>query len=107
MPDAGIIRHMALFWLNDPHSAAGRAMLAEGLETLRGIEQVRTLHIGMPAPTEDRDVVDHSYDLSESMTFDSVADQEAYQTHPIHQAFIARCGHLWKRVLVYDIADFT
>ena len=41
------------------------------------------------------------------MRFDSLADQAAYQTHPVHQAFIARCGHLWERVLVYDIADFV
>jgi Stress responsive A/B Barrel Domain len=107
MSDQGQIRHMALFWLNRFDSAADRAMLAEGLETLRAIPQVKTLHIGMPASTEDRDVVDHSYDLSESMTFDSLADQSAYQTHPIHQAFIAKCGHLWSRVLVYDIADFA
>ena len=71
------------------------------------IEQVKTLHIGMPGATEARDVVDHSWSLSESMTFDSLADQAAYQTHPLHQAFIARCGHLWARVLVYDIADYA
>ena len=101
------LRHMALFWLNNPDSAKDRAMLAEGLETLRGIEQVRTLDIGMPAPTEARDVVDHSWNVSESMTFDSVADQTIYQTHPLHLAFIARCGHLWARVLVYDIVDIA
>ena len=82
-------------------------MLAEGLETLRAIRQVKTLHIGMPAATEARDVVDHSWNVSESMTFDSPADQATYQTDPVHQDFIARCGHLWARVLVYDIADFA
>ena len=101
------IRHLALFWLKQPDSAADLAMLADGVETLRQIEQVRDLHIGMPASTESRDVVDHSYSLSESMTFASLADQATYQTHPVHQAFIARCGHLWGRVLVYDIADFA
>jgi hypothetical protein len=101
------IRHMALFWLKRANSAEDRAMLAEGLETLRAIPQVRDLHIGMPAATEARDVVDHSYSVSESMTFESVADQATYQVHPIHQAFIARCGHLWERVLVYDITDYV
>jgi hypothetical protein len=101
------IRHMALFWLKNPASADDRAQLVAGLETLRGIEQVRTLHIGMPAPTEDRDVVDSSYSVVESMTFDSLADQAAYQVHPLHQAFIASCGRLWERVLVYDIADYA
>ena len=41
------------------------------------------------------------------MTFDSVADQEAYQPHPLHKAFIERCGHLWEKVVVYDITDFA
>ena len=98
---------MALFWLNNPDSFADRAMLAEGLETLRGIEQVKSLHIGVPGATEARGVVDHSWNVSESMVFDSLAEQATYQTHPLHQAFIARCGHLWARVLVYDIADFA
>ena len=101
------IRHMALFWLKNPDSAEDLAMLAAGVETLRAIEQVRTLHIGVPAATEARDVVDHSWSLSESMMFDNVADQEAYQPHPLHQAFIERCGHLWDRVVVYDIADYA
>ena len=100
------LRHMALFWLKNPGSAGDLAALAEGVETLRAIEQVQSLHIGRPAATEDREVVDHSYSLSESMTFASLADQAAYQVHPLHQAFIARCGHLWERVLVYDIVDY-
>ena len=107
MSGKSTIRHMALFWLKQPDSAADRDMLAEGLESLRAIEQVRSLHIGMPAPTEMRDVVDSSYSLCESMIFDSLSDQAAYQDHPIHQAFIARYGHLWDRVLVYDIADYA
>jgi Stress responsive A/B Barrel Domain len=101
------IRHIALFWLSNPGSSADRAELVEGLETLRAIPQVRSLHIGIPASTEDRDVVDHSWQVSESMTFDSLVDQADYQVHPLHQAFIARCAHLWERVLVYDIADLA
>jgi hypothetical protein len=107
MSTNGQIRHMALFWLKNPGSAEDRAMLAAGLETLRGIEQVRSLHIGQPAATEARDVVDNSFNLSESMVFDSLEDQAAYQVHQIHQDFIARCGHLWDRVVVYDVCDFA
>ncbi len=107
MSSDGPVRHMALFWLKIPASAEDLAKLAEGVEPLRAIEQVRTLHIGIPAATEARDVVDHSWSLSESMTFDSVADQEAYQPHPLHKAFIERCGHLWVKVVVYDITDYA
>ncbi len=105
MSDAPFLRHIALFWLKRPDSAEDRARLIAGLETLRAIPQVRTLHIGVPATTEARDVVDHSWSVSESMTFDSLEDQAAYQPHPLHQAFIAACGDLWERVLVYDIVD--
>lgn len=97
--------HHALFWLKNPKSMQDRDRLIAGLKTLRGIEFIRELHIGIPAPTEKRDVVDASYDVSEMMRFDSVEDQKAYQDHPIHQAFIADCGHLWERVVVYDAMD--
>jgi hypothetical protein len=105
MSESGQIRHLALFWLIRPDSAEDIARLIAGLETLRAIPQVQTLHIGRPASTEARDVVDHSWSVSESMTFASTADQADYQVHPVHQAFIAACGHLWARVVVYDIAD--
>jgi len=63
---------------------------------------VRDLRIGLPAGTEARDVVDASFDVSELMVFDSLADQKAYQDHPVHQAFVAQCSHLWTKVVVYD-----
>lgn len=97
--------HHALFWLKNPESAQDRDRLIAGLKSLRGINVIRELHIGTPAATEKRDVVDASYDVSEVMRFDSLEDQKTYQDHPIHQAFVAECGHLWKRVVVYDAVD--
>lgn len=94
--------HHVLFWLKNPDSAEDRDQLIAGLRTLAGIEAIRGLHIGVPAPTEARDVVDASYDVSELMFFDSVADQKIYQDHPIHQQFVAKCSHLWRKVVVYD-----
>lgn len=105
MTETPFLRHMALFWLKRPQSDEDRARLIAGLETLRGIPQVLTLHIGVPGYTEAREVVDNTWSVSESMTFASYADQADYQVHPIHQAFIAECGDLWERVLVYDIVD--
>ena len=60
------------------------------------------VHIGLPANTEARDVVDNSFDVSEHMVFASVADQKAYQDHPIHTAFAQICGELCQRVVVHD-----
>jgi hypothetical protein len=36
------------------------------------------------------------------MEFDSPADQKLYQDHPLHHEFVATCGHLWRKVVVYD-----
>lgn len=97
--------HHALFWLKNPASQEDRARLIEGLQTLRQIDVIRVLHIGVPASTEKREVVDSSYDVSEVMLFDDEAAQSAYQAHPIHQKFVEQCAHLWRKVLVYDALD--
>ncbi len=94
--------HHVFFWLNDPASTADRDRLIAGLRTLAAIPAIRALHIGVPADTEARDVVDGSYQVSELMFFDTVADQKAYQDHPIHRAFVADCEKLWRKVVVYD-----
>lgn len=99
--DAKLIHHV-FFWLKNPGSAEDRASLIAGLNTLRGIDRIGSLHIGVPAATEKRDVVDSSYDVSELMFFATTTDQKSYQDHPIHQAFVSKCGHLWSKVLVYD-----
>ena len=102
-PPARALVHHVFFWLKNPGSAADREQLIAGLATLRAIPVIRTLLIGVPAPTENRDVVDASYDVSELMYFDNAVDQKTYQDHPIHQAFVQTCGHLWQRVVVYDM----
>lgn len=94
--------HTAYFWLKNPGSKADREQLIAGLETLRQVPSVKALHIGLPATTEKRDVVDNSFDVSELMFFDDLEGQSAYQSHPIHQAFVKNCSHLWQKVAVKD-----
>lgn len=95
--------HHVFFWLKNPDSKDDLARLLAGLRTLGGIETVRAIHIGVPAETEQRGVVDASYSASEILFFDDVAGQNAYQVHPIHQRFVKDCEHLWERVVVYDV----
>jgi hypothetical protein len=96
------IYHQVFFWLRRPDEAGDRERLIAGLTTLATIPQVRELRVGVPASTERRDVVDASFDVSELMIFDSLTDQKAYQDHPVHRAFVADCGPLWRKVVVYD-----
>lgn len=95
--------HHVFFWLKRPGNEDDRAELIKGLQTLTAVPQVKKLLIGTPASTEKRDVVDNSFDVSELMYFDNAADQDAYQVHPTHKAFVDKCSHLWERVVVYDM----
>lgn len=102
-PAAGKIVHHVFFWLKNPDSAADRDQLIAGLRKLASVEVVRSLQIGVPASTEQRDVVDSSFHVSELMVFDNVVDQKTYQDHPVHKDFVAKCSHLWAKVIVYDM----
>jgi len=104
-PEKPMLSHHVFFWLKNPDSASDRDKLIAGLKNLRRIEGIKALHIGVPAATEKRDVVDNSYTVSELMFFDDLAAQARYQDHPIHKAFIESCSSLWAKVLVYDAMD--
>ncbi|TLV03706.1 Dabb family protein [Dyadobacter luticola] len=97
--------HHVFFWLKNPGSTADRDRIIEGLKTLRKIETIKELRIGVVASTEKRDVVDNSWGVSELMFFENLEGQAAYQVHPIHQQFIKDCSHLWDKVIVYDALD--
>lgn len=95
--------HHVFFWLKKPGSETDRKLLIEGLKTLKAINEIKQLLIGIPASTEKRDVVDNSFDVSELMYFDNTEGQSAYQVHPIHKAFVEKYSHLWEKVVVYDM----
>ena len=94
--------HHVFFWLKNPDSKEDLAKLIAGVQSLAAIETVRSIHVGVPASTEKREVVDNSYHVSELLGFDDVAGQDAYQVHPLHQKFVDEHQHLWSKVVVYD-----
>ena len=99
------LAHHVFFWLKNPESKEDLKKLLDGLQKLEKIESVRGLHIGVPAKTEKRPVIDDSYSASELIFFDDLAGQDIYQVHPIHKKFIEDCSHLWQKVIVYDSMD--
>lgn len=101
----GSLIHQVLFWLKNPESKEDRDQLVKGLRTLSEIATVRSIHIGIPADTEKREVVDNSFSVSELIFFDDIAGQNTYQEHPIHVKFVSDCSHLWKKVVVYDSTE--
>lgn len=100
--EKNVLVHHVFFWLKNPDNKEDLAKLLAGVKSLAKIETIQFLHVGVPASTEKRDVVDNSYAVSELMFFKDLAGQKTYQDHPIHQKFIADCSHLWERVVVYD-----
>jgi hypothetical protein len=99
------ILHFVLFWLKNPASKEDLNKLIDGLRTLKKIEVVRKIHIGTPAKTEPRPVIDNSYSVSALSFFDDLAGQKIYQDHPVHKKFIENCSKLWEKFLVYDAMD--
>ncbi len=100
-----MLSHHVLFWLKNPESKEDLAKLIQGLNSLRKIETIKDLQIGVPASTEKRDVVDTSFSISELMFFDDVEGQNVYQDHPLHKKFIEDCSGLWAKVIVYDAIE--
>ncbi|HOI49213.1 MAG TPA: Dabb family protein [Prolixibacteraceae bacterium] len=101
----GTLVHHVFFWLKDPNNPAVRKQFEKGISQLLKVETIRLSHVGVPASTEKRDVVDHSYTYSYLVFFDSKEEQEIYQQHPLHLQFIEECSPLWSKVVVYDSVD--
>jgi hypothetical protein len=97
--------HHVFFWLKNPSSSDDLKKLLEGIGTLRQINSLRLVKIGVPASTEDRDVIDNTYSVSLLTFFDDTKGHDEYQVHPIHKKFVENYSHLWQKVVVYDSID--
>lgn len=93
--------HHVLFYLKNPASGADKAKLLEGLNKLAKVPTIKMVHIGQPAATS-RAVIERSYAFSWLCFFDSPADEELYQKHPIHDEFRNNYASLWDKVVIYD-----
>ncbi len=97
--------HHVYFWLKNPTSKEDLNKLIEGVNTLKKIETLRMVKVGVPAATTKRDVIDDSYSISLLMVFDDVKGHDTYQEHPIHTNFVSTYSPLWNKVVVYDSMD--
>jgi Stress responsive A/B Barrel Domain len=100
-----VLVHHVFFWLKNPVSKEDLAKLIEGINSLKKIETLRMVKIGMPAGTTKRDVIDDSYSLSLLTNFDDIKGHDTYQDHPIHTKFVETYSPLWSKVVVYDSMD--
>jgi len=99
------LMHHVFFWLKEPKNQAHREQFEKALNALLKVETIKLSHVGIPAATEERGVVDNTYTYSYMVMFDTLEDQFVYQKHPIHLKFIEENSHLWNKVVVYDSVD--
>ncbi|MFD2570840.1 Dabb family protein [Spirosoma soli] len=93
--------HHVLFYLKNKGNEADKAKLLEGLNKLAKVPTIKMVHIGTPAAT-NREVINRDYTFSWLCFFNSPADEEAYQKHPIHDEFRNNYASLWEKVVIYD-----
>ena len=100
----GMFIHHVYFWLKNSGNKEDKAKLIEGLKKLSKVKTIKDFYIGKPAATR-REVIDSSYDVSWLLFFENAADQDSYQTDPVHLKFVEECSSLWTKVTVYDSMD--
>jgi ABC-type glycerol-3-phosphate transport system substrate-binding protein len=94
--------HTVFFWFHNDVTEEQSNEFYQELKKLKEIPQIQHGWIGVPAATEERGVIDSSYDYSITFVFADEAAEHEYQVHPIHTAFVETNSHLWENVTVYD-----
>jgi hypothetical protein len=94
--------HVVLFWLKpDAPASAQQQLLDDCHQLLAKIPGLLAFDAGTPAGTP-REVVDNSYDVGLLTAFANSAGHDAYQSHELHQQFLARNKPHFGRIVVYD-----
>jgi len=97
-----MLQHDVYFYLKADTTQEQKEAFREGLKSLLTIDILERGHLGYPADTAARPVVDKGYDYALYTTFQSVEDHDAYQSHPTHRKFLDNFKHLFEKVRVMD-----
>lgn len=93
-----MVHHLVWFKLKNDITSDEKAQLRAGLEgMISQIPQIIELKCG-----EDFSGRSRGFEWGLYVRFASREDGQIYDKHPEHQAFIARCKHLWTDVQALD-----
>lgn len=99
-----MLQHNVFFYLNEGVSESEKKGFEKGMKDfVSAVKEIQKAEFGIPASTEDRDVVDHSFGYALFVRFKSMDDHNLYQKHPAHKTFINSFSSLWKEVKVFDV----
>jgi hypothetical protein len=102
-----MITHTVFFWLDPELSDEARGAFEQGLKSLLTIPHGGRAFYARPAQTPKREVIDDSYDYALELDFHSLHDQDVYQEHPTHLAFLEAHKAKWVQVRVYDFEHLS
>ena len=94
--------HTVIFWLKKDLSEDQQVVFTNEVKTLGEISSVESFHLGTPAPTPKRPVIEDSYDYAITVVLKDMNAHDDYQVDPIHLDFIDKCKDMWERVVIYD-----
>jgi len=94
--------HTVIFWLKKDLSEDQQVVFTNEVKTLGEISSVESIHLGTPAPTPKRPVIEDSYDYAITVVLKDMDAHDQYQVDPIHLDFIDKCKDMWERVVIYD-----
>lgn len=97
-----MITHSVYFWLDPALLPAQKADFERGLTALFQIDCVAGGRFGTAAATPARPVTQNTFDYALFLEFRSVADHNAYQAHPDHDAFVKQFAPWFREVRVFD-----
>ena len=96
-----MLAHHVLFWVKEYTTEAQKKAFKASLETLSGVETVKSIHVGVPSSIS-RAVVDTTYTFSLVLLFEDMAGHDVYQVHPLHKAFLDEFRERFEKVVIYD-----
>ena len=98
----GFIFHSVYFWLKDGINKEEEKDFLNFFEILKKVPGIESCHIGKPAATNPRPVVDNTFSYHIMLTFANMEAITKYETHPDHLAGIDQYSKYWKKVDVND-----
>jgi hypothetical protein len=97
-----MLSHDVFFTLKDKTPVNQHTLVAACQKYLKKHEGVVFFSAGVLATDLTRDVNDLGFDVALHVVFKTKADQDRYQTHPLHLKFIEENQKLWSKVRVFD-----
>lgn len=101
-PIPPMVVHNVFFTLHESTPATRQKLVDACRKYLTGHPGVIYCSAGPLSPSLARPVNDREFDVGLHVVFRSMADQDAYQTHPRHLQFIEENKPTWKKVRVFD-----